>query len=326
MTANKLILEVKGLSKAYRRGDSRFAAVRDVSFSLADSEILGIVGESGCGKSTLASCIVRLVKADGGQIIWHGDGSASDIAKLSEREMGSLRPHIQMIFQNPYASFNPAFTVGKALERVGRFYCMESADYSLRLNELLGCCGIDKELLNRQPPQLSGGQLQRLAIVRALLPSPKLLIADEAVSALDVSVQESIIELLGSLSERFGIAIIFISHDLAVVKSLCRRVIVMYKGSIVEEGNTSRIFSSPAHPYTRALLSARPRLDQSKSGGERIILEGDVGSAAKDESGCPFAGRCYLDKIKDCACRRPDMVRLGESHSAACFLINKNGE
>lgn len=321
MNKNEPILDVRGISKAYKRANGRFTAVRDVSFTLSASEILGIVGESGCGKSTLASCISRLVSPDSGEIIWRD----RDISKLGEKEMRSIRPHIQMIFQNPYASFNPVFTVGKALSRVGRFYKMPPQEYSKRLEELINCCGIDKELLDRHPSQLSGGQLQRLAIVRALLPSPKLLIADEAVSALDVSVQEPILELLRSLRDRYGIAIIFISHDLAVVKSLCRRVLVMYKGSIVEEGDTCEIYNFPAHPYTKALLSARPRLDQSKKAEERILLSGDVGSSGQDEDGCPFAGRCYLDKVSGCTCRRPDMTRLSDSHRAACFHI-KDGE
>lgn len=326
MTTDEPILEIKGLCKSYRRAGDRFIAVRDISLSLSASEILGIVGESGCGKSTLAFCILRLTGTDSGEIIWHGSpGDSVDLASLKEREMRRLRPQIQTVFQNPYASFNPAFTVGKALSHVGRLYRMKPEEYEAKISELLGCCGIDKELLERQPSQLSGGQLQRLAIVRALLPSPRLLIADEAVSALDVSVQESIIELLDSLSKRFKIAVIFISHDLAAVKSLCGRVMVMYRGSIVEEGRTGEIFADPAHPYTKALLSARPRLDKSKATEERILLKGDVTAAPGDIAGCPFAGRCYLDKADDCFNCRPEPVNISESHSAACFLIGGKG-
>lgn len=322
MMKDEPILEIKGLCKSYRRAKGSFAAVRDVSLSLGAGEIIGIVGESGCGKSTLAACILRLVKSDSGEIIWHGGsaGTPKDLTKLSERELRCLRPQIQTVFQNPYASFNPAFRVGSALSSVGRLYGMKPQEYEAKVSELLSCCGIDRELLERQPSQLSGGQLQRLAIVRALLPSPRLLIADEAVSALDVSTQEAITELLAGLSRRFGIAIIFISHDLAVVKSLCQRVAVMYRGSIVEEGRTGEIFLSPAHPYTKALLAARPRLDRSKADNERILLKGDAMAASRDEAGCPFAGRCYLEKTEECLKCRPELVNISESHTVACFL------
>lgn len=311
---NEPILQVKSLKKRYSK---RLLAVNGASFSVFKGEILGIVGESGCGKSTLARCVIRLLNADGGEILWHG----RDITKLSEKRLRDVRPEIQMIFQNPFASFNPRMSVEKTLERVGRFYKLSRDEYENRLSELLLSCEIDRGLLSRRPRELSGGQLQRLAIVRALLPRPKLLIADEAVSALDVSVQESILSLLLSLRDKYGIAVLFISHDLAVVKALCSRVLVMYRGCIVEEGDTAKIFAYPAHPYTKALLSARPRL-RPNTADKRILLSGDVHDDT-GENGCPFSGRCFLEKCQKCDNERPPLLDIGENHRAACHLIKE---
>ena len=312
---NDVLLQVQGLKKQYRQKENIVKAVDNVNISLRAGEILGVVGESGCGKSTLARCIIKLLEADEGKILWQG----SDISSYNEKQMRSLRPQIQMIFQNPYASFNPRFSVGHALQQVGRFYGLKPEEYQAKLKELLSYCEIDEELLSRRPSQLSGGQLQRLAIVRALLPSPKLLIADEAVSALDVSVQESILVLLRDLKERYGIAVLFISHDLAVVKALCQRVVVMYRGRIVEEGESHELFRAPAHPYTKALLSARPRLGERRS-EERILLRGDVSDVTGCENGCLFANRCYVQQAEACRKIRPEMSDLGGGHWAACHL------
>lgn len=318
---NEPILQVKCLKKSYNR-KSGSPAVSGVTLNLHEGEILGIVGESGCGKSTLARCVIRLLRPDSGEILWRG----RDISRLDERGLRDVRPQIQMIFQNPYASFNPRFCVGSALERVGKLHNLTKDEYSKRLNELLLSCEIDKELLKRRPRELSGGQLQRLAIVRALLPEPRLLIADEAVSALDVSVQESILRLLSRLRQQYKIAVLFISHDLAVVKALCSRVLVMYRGTVVEEGDTAEIFTRPAHPYTRALLSARPKLHPEPT-SERILLSGDVHDdrLKNSENGCLFADRCYLQKCQKCLEKRPDSQKISENHRVACYL-KKEGE
>lgn len=313
--ATQPLLQVKNLRKQYKQKENIVQAVDNVDITLHSGEILGVVGESGCGKSTLARCIIRLLDADEGSILWQG----SDISRCSERQMRSLRPQIQMIFQNPYASFNPRFSLGHALEQVGKFYGLKPEEYQAKLTELLAYCEIDKELLERRPSQLSGGQLQRLAIVRALLPSPKLLIADEAVSALDVSIQESILVLLRDLRERYGIAVLFISHDLAVVKALCQRVVVMYRGRIVEEGGAQEVFGAPAHPYTQALLSARPRLGERR-GGERILLTGDVSDISGCENGCLFANRCFAAQVGDCRKVRPVMKNVSETHRVSCHI------
>lgn len=312
------LLEVRELRKEYHQKEATVQAVDGVSFSVKEGEILGIVGESGCGKSTLARCIIRLIEAEEGAILWNG----SDISRHSEKQMRSLRPQIQMIFQNPYASFNPRFSIGRTLEKVRKFYRLTPQQYQDKLAELLQYCEIDKELLERRPSQLSGGQLQRLAIVRALLSSPRLLIADEAVSALDVSIQESILKLLRDIRDQYGIAVLFISHDLAVVRALCERVLVMYRGRIVEEGGAEELFRAPAHPYTKALLSARPRLGKSQEG--RILLRGDVRDAGQNENACLFAGRCYAKQTGNCQRLRPSMVELGKGHRAACHCINQN--
>lgn len=247
------LLEVCHLQKTYKEKREERAAVRGVSFTLEKGELLGIVGESGCGKSTLARCILRLLKPESGQILWHGQ----DISRYSEKRMRPLRPGMQMVFQNPYGSFNPRFTIGKTLRKAGRFYGLSREEQEHKITELMEQCDLAPELSERRPGQLSGGQLQRFALVRALLPSPELLIADEAVSALDVAVQEPILELFRSVQERYGIGVLFISHDLAVVRNLCRRVLVMYQGQIVEEGQTEQIFQAPRHEYTKELLAAR---------------------------------------------------------------------
>lgn len=318
-TEQPVLLEVNGLKKQYHQKEGVVQAVDAVSFTMQQGEILGIVGESGCGKSTLARCLIRLLDAEEGSIIWQGN----DISHYSERQMRSLRPQIQMIFQNPYASFNPRFSVRRVLEKVGKFYGLTQETYQNKLEELLSYCGIEQQLLSRRPSQLSGGQLQRLAIVRALLSSPKLLIADEAVSALDVSIQESILQLLRDVRDRYGVAVLFISHDLAVVRALCQRVVVMYRGRIVEEGDTEALFRAPAHPYTKALLSARPRLGERKQ-EERILLQGDVKDVKNDAGACLFAPRCYMSRIGACEKMRPKMVELGEGHRAACHCLNMN--
>lgn len=309
------LLQVQNLKKQYRQKENIVQAVDDVNITLRSGEILGVVGESGCGKSTLARCIIRLLDADEGVILWQG----RDISRCSEKQMRRLRPQIQMIFQNPYASFNPRFSLGHALEQVGTFYGLKPEAYQARLKELLAYCEIDEELLERRSSQLSGGQLQRLAIVRALLPSPKLLIADEAVSALDVSIQESILVLLRDLRERYGTAVLFISHDLAVVKALCQRVVVMYRGRIVEEGSVQDVFRAPAHPYTQALLSARPGLGKRR-GDKRILLQGDVYDISGCENGCLFANRCFAAQAEACRRIRPRMKKLSEDHMVSCHI------
>ena len=251
------LLRAENLSKVYRDKNSSHTALDDLSFTLYEGEILGVVGESGSGKTTLARIVISLLRKNSGKIYWMG----RDFDGFSKEERRALKSQIQMVFQNPFASFNPKRRLGKTLYQAAMFFGLSQETYEERLSELLEACELEREVLSRYPSELSGGQLQRLAIVRALLPRPKLLIADEAVSSLDVAVAEPVLAIIRSLRDRFGISVLFITHDLAVVAALCDRAIVMQEGKIVEEGNVSALFSAPQHPYTKALLAARPRLE-----------------------------------------------------------------
>lgn len=244
------VLEVKNVSKTFYKDGARTEAVKNVSFSLKEGEILGIAGESGSGKSTLSRLCMGLIKPDCGEIFICRQ-------KLSKKSIKSLRPKIQMVFQNPADTFNPAFSVGSGLSEAGRCLGLEKELLEKRIPELLKLTGLSESVYNRRPKELSGGQLQRLAIVRALLCSPKILIADEAVSSLDVSVSANILNLLSDLRESLGIAILFISHDLKVIGSLCDRVGVMYRGELVESGETEKVLFEPENDYTKRLLDAR---------------------------------------------------------------------
>ena len=254
---SEILLQAEGLCKRYKSKRGQHQALDDVSFTLGAGEILGVVGESGSGKTTLARVVLSLIRADAGRLLWRGE----DLLTMPAARIRALRPQMQMVFQNPYASFNPRRRVGKALRQAGRFFGLDNAACEARIAELLDACAIPAELLDRYPQELSGGQLQRLAIVRALLPRPSLLIADEAVSSLDVAVAEPVLDILKSLRDRYGISVLFITHDLAVVAALCDRAIVMQQGKIVESGPVAELFSAPRHSYTKALLAARPRLD-----------------------------------------------------------------
>ena len=314
MNENPLI-SVSDLSKTYtkQRLSKPIYAVRDISFSMSAGEILGIVGESGCGKSTLARCMIRLITPTGGTVTFDG----KDLTKMTDRQLMEVRPRIQMVFQNPYSSFNPKLTIGKSLRAVATFYQMKRESYMKTLRELLETTGLEEEWLNRRPGELSGGQLQRFAIVRALLTRPDLLIADEAVSALDVSVQAQILNLLSDLREKFGLAILFISHDLSVVRHICDRVLVMYLGKMMELGTAHTVMEQPAHPYTRALIAASPRLRPDLPGAQ-VLIQGDVGEEVP-EGGCPFSPRCR-EAMAQCQKEMPTPVELTKDHWVACLL------
>lgn len=244
------VLEVRNLSKTFVKDGERIEAVKNVSFSVEKGEILGIAGESGSGKSTLSRLCMSLIKPDRGEIFICGE-------RLDRRTVKHLRPKIQMVFQNPADTFNPAYSVGSGLRGAGHDLGLEKDVCRRKISELLGLTGLPENVLERRPKELSGGQLQRLAIVRALLCEPEILIADEPVSSLDVSVSANIINLLSDLRERLKIAMLFISHDLAVISNLSDRVGVMYKGELVEIGDTDEVLKAPKQDYTKRLLSAR---------------------------------------------------------------------
>lgn len=307
---------VKNYSAGKRTGGGLVQAVDNVSFSLNERETLGIVGESGCGKSTLARCLLKLTPLSDGKIYFRGQ----ELAGLMQKQFRPLRPKMQMVFQNPYSSFNPKLTLGRSLRSVGKVVGLEPKEYEERLERLLRLTGLSAEMLARHPGELSGGQLQRFALLRALLPAPEILVADEPVSALDVSVQAQILGLLLDLREQLALTMLFISHDLSVVRHVCGRVMVMYLGAVVEKAETEELFSHPLHPYTQALISAAPR-EYPGQEKERILLGGDIPNAMEMPDGCRFHPRCpncipgVCDKVS------PELKENGAGHFVACHLL-----
>ncbi len=317
------LLEVKNLKVHFpvKRGMFKPAqefvrAVDDVSFSIAPGETLGLVGESGCGKTTLGRAIVRLVEPTAGSIALEGE----DITTLDGAALRAQRRKLQMIFQDPYGSLNPRMTVedvvGEALDIHG--LTENKSARQKRIAELLKAVGLDAAYAQRYPHEFSGGQRQRIGIARALAVEPKLIVCDEPVSALDVSVQAQIINLLQDLQQERGIAYLFIAHDLAVVEHISRRVMVMYLGKVVELAEAKAIIRGPRHPYTQALISAVPVVDPD-SKRQRIILPGDVPSPIHPPPGCPFHPRCPI--VEDvCRAEIPPLREISPGHFAACHL------
>ena len=290
-------------------------AVDGVTFSMEPGEILGLVGESGCGKSSLGRALVRLEEPASGSVRMDG----RDLATLQGGELRRARKDFQMIFQDPYGSLNPRLTIFRALDEVLRLHStLDAPQRRQRAEELLRMVGLDASQLDRYPHQFSGGQRQRIGIARALAPEPRLVVADEPVSALDVSVQAQIINLLEEIRANTGTAFLFIAHDLAVVEHISSRIMVMYLGHIVEMGPSEAVCADPRHPYTRALLSAVPSLD--RNGRKRIVLEGDVPSPLAPPEGCPFHPRCPL-ATAECAQQRPPLQDCGSGHCAACWKL-----
>ncbi len=319
------LLEVKNLKVDYPlRGafwsKKRFLhAVDDVSFTVDRGETIGLVGESGCGKSSIAKALVRLEKATGGSISLNG----ADIANLRGKALRKARKNFQMVFQDPYGSLNPRLTIQSTLDEVLLLHTNLNKDERLeKMQQLMHAVGLDPAQLNRYPHEFSGGQRQRIGIARALATEPELLIADEPVSALDVSVQASIINLLKDLQESTGIALLFIAHDLAVVEHISDRILVMYLGRIVESAPASELCSKPLHPYTQALLSAVPTLE--KHSVERIKLSGDVPSPLNPPGGCAFHERCPF-ATERCHNERPELRQITPGRFTACFHANENG-
>lgn len=306
-----------------RRTVGHVQAVDGVSFQVPTGGSLGLVGESGCGKSTTGRLITRLLRPTSGTIDFDG----RDIAQLSPKELMPLRREIQMIFQDPATSLNPRHTVGAIVGAPLQIHGVVPKDKVIpRVKELLEIVGLNPEHYNRYPHEFSGGQRQRIGIARALTLQPKLLVADEPVSALDVSIQAQVINLLQDVQREFNIGFLFIAHDLAVVRHFCPEVAVMYLGKVVEIADRETLYNHPHHPYTQALLSAVPDVKQAAIGGrrERIRLEGDVPSPILPPSGCRFRTRCALAR-EICAKVEPPLLQIGPRHKVACHFAGELG-
>ena len=323
---SKTLLEVKHLKKyfpvkkgVFSRVVAHVRAVDDVSFKLATGETLGLVGESGCGKTTVGRSILRLIEPTSGEVRY----ADRDLLGMSNAELRGYRRDLQIIFQDPYSSLNPRMTVGSIVAEGLTIHGI--GDKSTRMDkvrETLKNVGLDPAFINRYPHEFSGGQRQRIGLARALVLNPKFIVCDEPVSALDVSVQSQVVNLLVELKARYGIAYLFISHDLRVVKYISDRVAVMYLGEIVETAKSEDLYARPLHPYTKALLSAVPQPDPKKR-GERIILQGDVPSPINPPPGCRFHPRCPVAIKGECDVVAPKMRDYGDGHQVACHVVEK---
>jgi peptide/nickel transport system ATP-binding protein len=324
-TQTKNLLEVTGLKKHFpiekgfaRRVAGYVKAVDDVDFYIQEGEALGLVGESGCGKTTLGRCVVRAITPTAGKIDFRlPDDSVVNLATLEKRELRQMRRYMHMIFQDPYSSLDPRMTVMEIIAEPLRYHNLaQGSDLVDRVKGLMEVVGLDARHLKRYPHAFSGGQRQRIGIARSLAPSPRLIVCDEAVSALDVSIQAQILNLLQDLQRQFQLTFLFIAHDLSVIEHISDRVAVMYVGKMVEMSETEELFINPKHPYTEALLSAVPKTDPQKR-SKRILLAGEVANPANPPSGCYFHPRCsYAKSI--CSSQTPEWEMVAPGHFVAC--------
>jgi oligopeptide transport system ATP-binding protein len=326
LTENKTLLEIKNLKKYFTIKNSIFEdkrkvlkAVDGISFSIKKGETFGLVGESGCGKSTTGRSIVRLYEPTGGEIIYDGE----NIANISDKEMLKYRKRIQMIFQDPYASLNTRMTVSDIIgEGLDIHTNITGAARQERIYELLQTVGLKKEHSNRYPHEFSGGQRQRIGIARALAIEPDLIICDEPISALDVSIQAQVVNMLEDLQQELGLTYLFIAHDLSMVKHISDRIGVMYLGNMMEIAESNELYKNPWHPYTKALLSSIPIPDPRANKDQRIILEGDVKSPINPKEGCRFNSRCRYCKEK-CNQVTPELREIAPDHFVACHFAEE---
>ena len=317
MTSREKLVEVKGLVKHFSVGNSVVKAVNGVDFDIYRGETVGLVGESGCGKSTTGRLTLRLIEATEGQISFEGKNLV-DINKF--KDLREMRRQMQIIFQDPFASLNPRDTIGETIGRpLDVHKIVSKRERQDRVTALMERVGLDPRWINRYPHELDGGRRQRVGIARALSVNPKYIVCDEPVSALDVSIQAQVLNLMQDLQEELGLTYLFISHDLSVVKHVSNRIAVMYLGEIVEFANSDEIFNNPQHPYTRALLSAIPipSIDVKR---DRIILQGDVPSPKNPPSGCKFHTRCPF-AIDKCRSELPVLKDYASQHQVACHLV-----
>ena len=324
MANNENILEVSHLKKYYPIKGGMFGrvvgnvkAVDDVSFSIKRGTTMGLVGESGCGKTTVGKTILRLHEITDGSVVFDG----TDITKLDSKQMRKFRPRMQLIFQDPYSSLSPRLPVGTIIgEAVKEHHIVPDSEYEDYVSRIMKNCGLQEYHKDRYPHEFSGGQRQRICIARALALNPEFLVCDEPVSALDVSIQAQIINLLGDLQKQYGLTYLFISHDLSVVEHISDTVGVMYLGSIIEYAPKKVIFNKPMHPYTQALFSAIPMPDPTLK-MDRIILEGSIPSPANPPKGCKFHTRCR-NCMEICKNKAPEMRDMGDGHLVACHLYD----
>lgn len=321
-----ILLQVKNLKKHYAtksgllsRKSPVVKAVDGIDLEIRKGEILGLVGESGCGKSTLGRSILRLIEPSSGQVAFEGQ----DILSYNKERMRLTRKEMQIIFQDSGAALNPRMTVGEIIGApLDIFGLATGEEKERRIVELLELVGLNRAHMNRYPHEFSGGQKQRIGIARALAVQPKLIVCDEPVSALDVSVRAQILNLMKELKRKFELTYLFISHDLSVVHHLCDRIAVMYLGKIVEIADRDELYRNPSHPYTRTLLSAIPNPDPGAK-RERIVLEGDVPNPAKPPSGCSFHTRCPF-RMDRCSVDVPALRQIGEGHAVSCHLFDND--
>ncbi|MCC8059520.1 MAG: ATP-binding cassette domain-containing protein [Clostridiales bacterium] len=311
------LLEVKNLKKYFKTGSGQLHAVDDVTFSIPEGETLGVVGESGCGKSTLGRVVLGLLDSTDGKIYFDGD----DITNVSSERFHELRRKMQMIFQDPYSSLNPRMSVGNIIAEAMEIFNLypSKAEREEKVRELMNVVGLDHRFINSYPHELDGGRRQRIGIARALALDPKFIVCDEPVSALDVSIQAQILNLMQDLQAEHGLTYMFITHNLAVVKHISDQIMVMYLGQMVELCSSKELFENHLHPYTKALLSAIPRIN-IRERKKRILLKGELSSPINPKPGCRFAPRCNY-ATEECFERNPEMKEYYPGHFVACHHV-----